>query len=102
MKRAMNRRLFLASCLALGAAPAIVRASSLMRMVPTESGLLVPSRRLLQMEIGGEMFYFVSDVTLDGFRIRAHQDGPIIAVAAPAARGMVGNGDIVLINPLQP
>jgi len=39
----MNRRGFLASCLALGAAPSIVRAESLMRMVRRESGILVPA-----------------------------------------------------------
>lgn len=32
----MNRRGFLTSCLALGAAPAIVRADSLMRIVPRD------------------------------------------------------------------
>jgi len=37
----MNRRSFLSSILALGAAPAIVRADSLMRIVPR--GLLVVS-----------------------------------------------------------
>ena len=36
----MNRRGFLQSCLALSAAPAIVRADSLMRIVPREVVLL--------------------------------------------------------------
>ena len=36
----MNRRGFLSSILALGAAPAIVRADSLMRIVPREAGLV--------------------------------------------------------------
>ena len=36
----MNRRGFLTSCLALCAAPAIVRADSLMRIVPRETGIL--------------------------------------------------------------
>lgn len=36
----MNRRGFLQSCLALAAAPAIVRADSLMRIVPRDSGII--------------------------------------------------------------
>lgn len=39
----MNRRGFLASCLALGAAPAIVRADSLMRIMPVETEILPAS-----------------------------------------------------------
>lgn len=38
----VSRRGFLASILTAAVAPAAVRASSLMKMVPTESGLLVP------------------------------------------------------------
>ena len=38
----MNRRSFLSSILALGAAPAIVRADSLMRIVPREALVEVP------------------------------------------------------------
>ena len=38
----MNRRGFLSSILALAAAPAIVRADSLMRIVPVEAEVLVP------------------------------------------------------------
>lgn len=38
----MNRRGFLSSILALGAAPAIVRADSLMRVVPRETLILGP------------------------------------------------------------
>lgn len=38
----MNRRGFLGSILALGAAPAIVRADSLMRIVPREAIVLTP------------------------------------------------------------
>lgn len=38
----MNRRGFLGSILALGAAPAIVRADSLMRVVPRETTILTP------------------------------------------------------------
>ena len=39
----MNRRGFLGSCLALAAAPAIVRADSLMRIVPRDAGVIVMS-----------------------------------------------------------
>jgi hypothetical protein len=38
----MNRRGFLGSILALGAAPAIVRADSLMRLIPRDLSLLLP------------------------------------------------------------
>ena len=38
----MDRRSFLSSILALAAAPAIVRADSLMRIVPVEAEVLVP------------------------------------------------------------
>lgn len=36
----MNRRGFLKSCLALGAAPMIVRADSLMKLVPFDTGII--------------------------------------------------------------
>lgn len=38
----MNRRSFLQSILAVGMAPAVVRAENLMKMVRRESGLVVP------------------------------------------------------------
>lgn len=37
----MNRRGFLGSILALGAAPAIVRADSLMRIIPLDQGVIL-------------------------------------------------------------
>lgn len=50
----MNRRGFMGSMLALCAAPAIVRASSLMKLAPgferLESGLIVPGNGLLTIE----------------------------------------------------
>jgi hypothetical protein len=49
----MNRRGFLASCLALGAAPAIVRADSLMRIVPVETTILPAS--WIEQQIGARM-----------------------------------------------
>lgn len=39
----MNRRGFLSSCLTLAAAPAIVRADSLMRIVPREAAVILPA-----------------------------------------------------------
>jgi hypothetical protein len=45
----MNRRSFLQSILAVGIAPAVVRAESLMKMVRRESGLVVPSGMELMM-----------------------------------------------------
>lgn len=51
----MNRRGFLGSMLALCAAPAIVRASSLMKIAPgfeeLESGIVVPGNQLLTIEM---------------------------------------------------
>lgn len=40
----MNRRSFLGACLALGVAPAIVRADSLMRVVPHDLVIVAPPR----------------------------------------------------------
>jgi hypothetical protein len=55
----MNRRGFLGSILAIGAAPAIVRADSLMRIVAMDATLIVP-------EVGrlGEFNFYESDLTL--------------------------------------
>lgn len=43
----MTRRGFLQSCLVLAAAPAIVRADSLMRIIPREVSLYVPNRGMV-------------------------------------------------------
>lgn len=50
----MNRRSFLSSVLALGAAPAIVRADSLMRIVPRETALLPTPMRWAPMVMDAE------------------------------------------------
>lgn len=47
----MNRRGFLQACLVACAAPAIARASSLMKMVPTESGLIVPDTQIVGWKV---------------------------------------------------
>lgn len=62
----MDRRGFLGSILALAAAPAIVRADSLMRLVPVETTVVVPSlgNRLLTIE----------EITREALRI-AHEQG---------------------------
>ena len=62
----MNRRNFMQSILALGAAPAIVRAESIMRVKPlvaTAGGLLVPEhlvgsvKRLIELQWPGYVNY---------------------------------------------
>lgn len=65
----MNRRGFLGAMLALGAAPAIVRASSLMRLAPsmelTDSGLIVPRSGL----IAGNQLLTIEDITNEALRV---------------------------------
>ena len=48
----MNRRGFMGSILALGVAPAIVRADSLMRIVPRDVGILRVRNPLFGGEVG--------------------------------------------------
>ena len=68
----MNRRGFLGSILALGAAPAIVRADSLMRIIPR--GLIVPPLviNMLPPIVRKRELYVVTDIhggtaSLDGW-----------------------------------
>lgn len=63
----MNRRSFLSSCLALAAAPAIVRADSLMRIVPRKVAVIVPNdaiwlRQTTERGIGGIWFRFYKSI----------------------------------------
>lgn len=60
----MNRRGFLGSILALGAAPAIVRADSLMRLVPVDTliALDVP-------HVGGNRLLTLEEITREALRI---------------------------------
>lgn len=63
----MTRRGFLKSCLVLAAAPAIVRADSLMRIIPKEVSLYVPNRGVVVMApktILASMAAFERDVGL--------------------------------------
>jgi hypothetical protein len=65
----MNRRGFLGSVLALAVAPAIVRASSLMKLAPEfeeiESGLIVPK---------GNQLLTISQITQEALRVLMAQD----------------------------
>ena len=53
----MNRRGFLQTCLALAAAPAIVRADSLMRIVPRDTRIIA----LRDLSGNGNHLYFVEN-----------------------------------------
>lgn len=60
----MDRRGFLGSILALAAAPAIVRASSLMKVAP--SGLMLPAR--------GNQLLTIQDITNETLRVLSKAD----------------------------
>ena len=59
----MNRRGFLTSILALGAAPAIVRADSLMRIVPRETGI-ISAAEYTWTQVGGTILINSTDATI--------------------------------------
>jgi DMSO reductase anchor subunit len=59
----MNRRSFLASILALGAAPAIVRADSLMRVVARETEIVVPTVNEVAMFAHGNRLLSIETIT---------------------------------------
>lgn len=87
----MNRRGFLGSILALGAAPAIVRADSLMRIIPREATVLI--ERIAPMEIlPGNHIMTLEEITREALRI-AHKQATFISLMSrefdsrfPAAR----------------
>jgi len=67
----MNRRGFLGTCLALGVAPAIVRADSLMRVVTREWSAAIPQvwgtvRTAAYFTFMGELMETESTTLLDG------------------------------------
>lgn len=66
----MNRRSFLQSCLALAAAPAIVRADSLMRIVPRDLTLLMPWQQEIASLIGCTRAVFANDLLTDTMLMR--------------------------------
>ena len=65
----MNRRGFLGSILALGAAPAIARADSLMRIIPRETAVLVGDLELVARGSSG----LIASPTFTGTSIIAGQ-----------------------------
>ena len=68
----MNRRGFLGSILALGAAPAIVRADSLMRIIPR--GLIVPPLEINMLPppvFRGNRLLTIDEITREAMRILA-------------------------------
>lgn len=76
----MNRRGFLGSILALGAAPAIVRADSLMRIVPMD-GVIVhripPMVMFPNPTFTGSVILTVDQITAEALRI-AHERAQFI------------------------
>ena len=74
----MNRRGFLQTCLALAAAPAIVRADSLMRIVPRELSLILPGVVEIDPSLGAGYglinsirISYTNDIKLDAIFVRA-------------------------------
>lgn len=61
----MNRRGFLGSILALGAAPAIVRADSLMRIVPMDAAILLPGA----VTLTGDRLVSLVEITREALRL---------------------------------
>ena len=58
----MNRRGFISTILALGAAPAIVRADSLMRLGPAQTELLLPfSQEIIINQMRGPHQFTLAD-----------------------------------------
>lgn len=69
----MNRRGFLASCLALCAAPAIVRADSLMRVIPRETGVISDVAYEWTQYAGPPVIVTFSDIVSETLRLRSHE-----------------------------
>lgn len=79
----MNRRGFLQSCIALAAAPAIVRADSLMRIVPRDTTILTPA--MYDMSGNGNHLYWSADGKHIGQIIvfdRAHDEATMSKIAS--------------------
>lgn len=75
----MNRRGFLGTCLALGVAPAIVRADSLMRIVPRETVMLTSGESL--------------DPFIEMLRAESILDVIPLRLVIPAMPGSIAVGD---------
>ena len=78
----VNRRGFLGTCLALGVAPAIVRADSLMRIVPRETGVFVPwfvdPALLCRTSMGASIGWIIGSAIGDRI-ILPRGDGPYLS-----------------------
>jgi len=101
----LTRRGFLKSCLALAAAPAIVKAESLMRIVVPQSAIIVPSQEILsatmtvagaQIELSptGTGYIFSCFVKRSGEWVREsyHTDGPVQPVVKMHPDGRIDMG----------
>lgn len=65
----MNRRGFLGSILALGAAPAIVRADSLMRIIPRDIGILIGAEVTAEVMTYGNRLLTIDQITRQALEI---------------------------------
>lgn len=100
----MNRRGFLGAILAGAMAPAVVRASSLMKLAPgleqTTSGLIVPTSRIRT----GNQLLTIEQITNEALRVLERQMGMVYRVTAVGFLG--GNefkiGDIITIGGAAP
>lgn len=98
----MNRRGFLGSILALGAAPAIVRADSLMRVVPRETTILTATAGMLTesaLEDAMIEIYRLADVrgrllAIRPTKLYVHPDRVLsaLAIAEPLGPKIEGRG----------
>jgi hypothetical protein len=94
----MNRRGFIGSILAAAAAPAIVRADSLMRIVPVETEVLVPMtlsmrRALPSPTITGVTVLNAQEWSVDG-EVWYATHGPSVEIPA----GVLRDGSILRVR----
>lgn len=97
----MKRRGFLQSILALGAAPAIVRADSLMRVIPRDTNIITSASTLWP---GVKAFYskhYTDDnMTFEEGYFTPQIEGSTIAYSGPAGAKYIRVGNIVtILNP---
>jgi hypothetical protein len=93
----MNRRSFLGTMLAACAAPAIVRASSLMKLAPgmveLESGLVVPTSTL---RTGGQLLT-IEEITREALRV-LNKNMTTFRVVSSDYPGQFEVGDFITIG----
>lgn len=93
----MNRRGFLGSLLAAAVAPAIVRADSLMRIVPTETTILSALEQFVVTSVGsGNTLLTMEEITRQALRI-AHEKMVFIGHLSHPHHGLKV-GDVVTIG----